>query len=452
MGEIRLLLSPLMERLNFARRGGVTFGGNRDLYQALGYQNEICPKDYRARYDRDDLAARIVDIYPRDTWRGGSEIVEDDNIKIVTNFEETWQELALRVKIWSIFERVDTLARLGKYAIVLIGTRGSGSLDQPMPPLKSADDIVYLTPFSDEDAMIDEQSIVGGVDDPRCGLPNFYIITRLQGRNGLSQRVHYTRVLHVADGLLDDPLRGQPCLERVWNRLDDLQKVVGAGSEAFWLRAHQGYVATFDKEVKLSDEDIEDAQQQAEEFAHQLRRTIGLQGGDFKALGSDVADFWNPVDAIVTLIAGAVGIPKRILLGSERGELASTQDRMTWERRIVDRRLEYAEPMIIRPFIDRLIENGALPKPKQYKIVWPPVDNLDDAGKAAVAFQLAGVNARMKQVAVTPDDIRVKILGWPKLEDEHPGELENPFEEKPEEEERDEVGRAANPENREEES
>ena len=63
------------------------------------------------------------------------------------------------------------------------------------------------------------------------------------------------------------------------------------------------------------------------------------------------------------LISAASGIPLRIMTGSERGELASTQDDGNWASRIEERQLHFAEPMILRPLIDRLIELRALPEP-----------------------------------------------------------------------------------------
>jgi hypothetical protein len=82
------------------------------------------------------------------------------------------------------------------------------------------------------------------------------------------------------------------------------------------------------------------------------------------------------------MISAVTGIPKRILTGSERGELSSAQDKLEWIAYVTSRREEHNEPMILRPFIDKCIEIGVLPKPaKPYTIVWDKLFSLSDKEK-----------------------------------------------------------------------
>lgn len=427
-GQVRGAASLVMNRRDFASRANITFGGDRRIHDALGYANELSIDDFRSRYQRSEIAARVVEMYPKDTWRGGFKVIETEDPEETTPFEAAWDALALRLNLAKVFERVDILARLGRYAALVTGA--PGNVDQPLKRVSKPEDIAYVTAFAEDDAVFNERDVVTDVRDPRCGYPNFYHIRRMHGaQKFFSDRYHYTRITHVAEGALDHPLFAPPVLERVWNRLDDLEKVVGAGSEAFWLRAHQGFVLAFDKEQVLEDDDIESYHDKAEEFAHQQRRTLALQGGTFESLGSDVADFSPQVAALISLIAGGTAYPQRMLIGSERGELASTEDRMAYERRVDDRRDGHAEPVIVRPFIDLMIKIKALPEPKEYSIRWPGVDNLDDSGRALVARQWALVNNSMKERVVTPDEIRTRVLNLPPLAEILPDDLKDPFEE-----------------------
>ena len=54
----------------------------------------------------------------------------------------------------------------------------------------------------------------------------------------------------------------------------------------------------------------------------------------------------------------AYGVPYRILVGSEEAKLASSQDKRTWNERVQKRRDNYLTPMVVRPFVDRLIALG----------------------------------------------------------------------------------------------
>jgi hypothetical protein len=66
----------------------------------------------------------------------------------------------------------------------------------------------------------------------------------------------------------------------------------------------------------------------------------------------------------------------RLLTGSERGELASSMDRDNWLDYIDERRQWFAEPMLVKPFIDKMILCGVLPQPAQtYSITWPEMRN-----------------------------------------------------------------------------
>jgi hypothetical protein len=417
----------LQFRSRIAEAARITFGGRRNVGQILGYQDSIDPKEYRARYERNELAGRVVEKAAQATWRAGAELIEDPAPDVITPFEQTWIDLTSRVNLWSMFYRADVLSGLGEYSVLLIGAKGA--LDQPLPKMSKQEDVLYLLPYSQEECKVETYE-----DDPgnaRFGLPLTYQFQRLgrNGRNSSVQRVvHWTRVLHIADGLLDDPIHGQPRLRRIWNRLDDLDKVVGGGSEAFWMRAHQGLQFNIDPEVRVSEEDRRDMIEQIDKFAHGMQRTMRTRGMNIETLGSDVADFSGPAAIIVDLIAAGTGIPKRILMGSERGELASTQDRENWDAYVEDRRVQFAEPILIRQFADRLIEYGALPTPSQYEARWPEINSLTEDERSLVAERWSKMNVNMGETVVTPDEIRDRVLLLPPISDEDRARFEPPDE------------------------
>lgn len=417
---IRHLASDLTARSTWASLAGLTFGGKRDLYKALGYPRKITTQEYRERYNRGDISARIVEAFPKATWASGVELVEDEDPKTVTAFEEDFEALQDRLQVWSMISRADILAGLGQFAVLLIGAEGK--TEDELPRMSSQEDILYLVPYGPEETYVDTWE-----NDPqseRFGLPLMYTIRRVTRATSGTRapqtqtfRVHWTRIIHIADGLLDDRTYGTARLERVWNRLDDLDKVIGGGSEAFWLRVNQGTQFDVGPDVKMDPDAIQKTKDQAEEFAHNLRRTLVTRGITMNQKGSDVSTFNNQVMSIVSILSGATGIPQRILLGSERGELASTQDKENWNERVDDRRRTYGEP-IVRQFVDRLIEHGALPEPEEYSVRWPDIKALTQQEQATVASTWAGLNTRAGGTVVTPAEIRDRILGLDELEEE----------------------------------
>lgn len=399
---------------------GVTFNGRRDMYTALGYTRTITPAKHRSRFRRNAVASRIVTAAPKATWRGGAEVIES-NTPTQTPFELAFEAMERRLNLWAIFHRADVLAGLGRYAIILLGT--PGNFEDPLTELRPQD-LMYMTPFSEEDAPIEKFDT--DIKSPRFGQPTMYAVRRMTpnafrttSAESIGRRVHFSRVIHVADGLLDDHVYGQPRLEKVWNLLDDLEKVTGGGAEAFWRRADQGLMFTLDPMLQVQTDpatgkmvELESMKQQIEEYEHGLARILTMRGVQAKSLGSDVADISTTVTALMGQISAGSEIPQRILMGSEAAKLASLTDADAWDERVADRRTEYAAPQIVLPFCNRMIQYGALPQPKEtIEVRWPEIKNLNESQRMDIALKAAQVNRYAGAVVVSPAEIRDTYLG-----------------------------------------
>ena len=138
---------------------------------------------------------------------------------------------------------------------------------------------------------------------------------------------------------------------------------------------------------------------------------------DTATLEQSIADPENIVDTELKLISGASNIPVRILTGSERGELASSQDENNWNHRVDERRLDFAEPLILRAFIDRLIDFGILPRPKNglYTVTWPDLDALSEKEQAEIAKSKTEAIAMYVKsgasILIPPTFFLTKIMG-----------------------------------------
>ena len=448
LGEIKTLETAiLLDRLRWAREHGVTFDGKRKEYEILGYDTVITYKQYRDEYARGGIAGRVVDVMPDSCWRGepAFEIIEDEDPEKDTPFELAWKALSLKHGVTSKLLRVDKLSRLSTYAVLLIGA--PGTLDQELPVVKSPDALLYLKPFSagggpgnnSERATIDSGALATVHEyeedpkSPRFGLPRTYKLKQVAGSVVNLPFVHWSRVVHVAEGLLEDDVFGQPALERVWNLLTDLRKVTGGGAEAFWLRANQIQQWDLDKDMSLGETVEERAaaiaklKEQAEAVKHQLQRIVQSRGMKINALGSDVANFANPADAIITQIAGSKAIPKRILTGSEMGELASSQDRENFKDQINGRQAQHLGPNVIRQLVDRLIAYGFLPTPQggpmAYQVRWPHVQVLTEDEKADGAVKWSQTKVGEDPVFVSAE-IRDKWYGMAPLTAEQLAEID----------------------------
>lgn len=440
--ELRNAGDALLDRLMWMRQAGISFKGVRDLYEILGYERIITNRMYRDRYARGGLFGRVIDVFPNATWRGEMEIVEDEDPSTETELEKAWHKLDDEHQIQAKLLRVDKLAGLSSYAVLLLGAQGNWMEELPRG---TPDSLLYLTPFpggggpggdnrSSQVAAMDAACSILSFDidtqSRRYGRPQTYqlrmtsLATPTEGRP-----VHWSRIIHIAEGLLEDEVYGMPTGERVWNLHDDLDKVTGGGAEAHWLRANQGLHMNIDKDMQLdrAKDQLESLKEQAQAYAHQLTRWIRTRGVDVKTLGSDVASFGPNADAIITQIAGSKGIPKRILTGSEMGELASSQDRDNWKDQVDGRQKGYAGPYIVRPLVDRLIKYGYLPTPAKgpsaYQVKWPHIQTLTAQEKVEGAKGWSAVNQAQGSTVFTDEEIREKWEGMAPLTDEQKAEL-----------------------------
>lgn len=410
----------ISNRALLAKMAGMHFDGKRDLYQTFGYPRELTTQDYIEQYKRGGIAGRLVDAFPGATWREPPAMVSRNEALV-----QRWDDFANFFDLYGVLTRLDRLASLGHYGVLLIGVDGGDPLDQPVQRLGGRR-VIYLQPHGEATADIARWN-----SDPtssRFGKPELYHLTTGVDWSGVGAgqkryMVHHSRVVHVAEGALEDVSIGRPRLQRVFNYLMDLEKLSGAGAEVYWQNVAQMMALIADADVQMATEDRAEVQKQIEEMQHGLRRFLRLQGFDVKNLASSMqgSDASNHMERLLDLIAGSEGIPKRILIGSERGELSSEQDENNWAARIAERREQFATPQILVPLVDRLMAMGVLPEEDDYTFEWPEADNLGESERSNIALTRAQavrdyMNTPGAELIVTPDEFR-GFMGLKPLEE-----------------------------------
>ncbi len=414
--------SELVSRNRLSNLAGVTHGGERDLYETFGYARNLDPQDYVNAYLRQDIAARVVDAYPDATWR------EAPKVKGSDEFIQAFADLDDKLNLWRAMHRGDRLGNLGHYGVLLLGLDGGQPMDQPVRG--TGFNLLYVQPHSERTAQVTRWD--ANPQSPRFGKPELYRLTTGvnwtgSGAGQKSITVHHSRVIHFAERALEDESIGTPRLERVWNRLQDLDKLLGAGAEMYWQNAAMIMHLKADLEVQWDPAESAALKSQIDEMQNGLTRWLRTRGVDAQniAPGLQGADPSTAIDKQLDMIGGATGIPKRILIGSERGELSSQQDENNFTGRVEERREQYAGPSIAEALISRLPALGVLPAGYE-GIEWPENDTLGEAGRADIALKNAQAiatyaNAPGSELLVSPAEFR-KGLGY---EDALPGFAED---------------------------
>jgi hypothetical protein len=409
--------SSLIPRIELAQYMDpfLSFNGNRDYNKVLGYPTGILYENYYKLYERGDIAKRIIDAFPNTTWRDKPQVFEKGKRFEDTEFNKKFKELSRRTKLFSKLNRADKLSRIGRFSILYLGFDDvKKPSDMANPVSSSVKELQYILPRSE--GHTDILNYIEDPSDPKYGMPKEYQVTFAveEGSNRLGKllttaKVHHTRVIHIAEGLMEDEVFGQPALQAVFNKFMDMHKVVGGSAEMFWQGAFFGLGFIADADAELTDENKLKMTDEIEEFMHGLRRYLKLQGVSVESISPQVASPKDHFDVLLSVISGATNIPKKMLTGSERGELSSEQDQKNWQSAVDDRREDHAQPYILEPLVFRLKQYGILPD-VQVDYYWPDIYAPSEKDKANIVriktesfanYARAGESAQ----AIIPPDV-----------------------------------------------
>lgn len=285
-------------------------------------------------------------------------------------------------------------------------------------------ELLYLRVFDESQVQVTEREQER--KSPRFGQPKRYLIQfddpktfvgTTAGVDLSTREVHWTRVIHVADNWGTNQAFGRPRMLPVLNRLLDLRKVYGSDAEAWWKAVV--FLLSLETHPQLGGDvtlDVDDLKDQLENVFEGLQRYLASSGIQAKAISPAISDPTPHIQVQIESICIQTGIPVRIFMGSERGELASSQDDSTWNERLDCRCRDHVTKRIIVPFINRLIMIGVLPPPEHYCVSWPSRDNLTDAEQADVALKrtqaLAQYVSGNVEAVIPPLEFWVMIMGF----------------------------------------
>lgn len=401
--------SALLAREAFMRR---FLDPRRNIEAECGHPISVTTQDCKNMYTRGDVARRVVEIYPDETWSQDPEVYETEEDR-VTPFEKAWTRLNRKHSLVTALHHVDVLSGIGRFGILLLGLDDGRKLEDPVDT-EGARKLLYLRTF--DETVVKVETFNNDPTSERFGQPDTYSIQFADSVEGIIQplpanvttlnrtNVHWSRVVHVADNRVNSQVFGLPRIECVANRLADLAKVAGGSAEMFWkggfpglsLQSHPnttGDEIEFDEEASI---------EQMEAYMNGLQRFIATVGMDVKSLTVQLSDPRPFTEVHLRLIATAMAVPWRIFTGSESAHLASSQDSQTWNHRLARRRKRYVTPFIIRPFVDRLVQYQILPRPKEddgeaYIVWWPDLDSPSGMSAAEVAEKKTNAIAKYVQ-------------------------------------------------------
>jgi len=470
----------------------------RDVYAECGYPRagNVTADMLQTLYDNEAIPARVVEVLPKECWQVTPTVYDEESDE-VTPFEEAWDNLGKQLRgeqsfykdeegspVWDYLQRLDIMAGIGQYGVLLIGfddgedlmmpvkgleESGSQPVDAdrpreeypandkgtdttggkkqqdgytpayptysgrktgtnnaltcngrpveyrrekykltsnlvynafaapPEPDTSAGSDgspigpdgkpkapsgdkpvagkgkkILYLRVFPESLAQVTQWET--NLDSPRYGQPVMYqmtfgdprTVTGMTAPPNVTRNVHWTRCIHVpSDGApTSNEVLGRSRMGQVLHQLMNLTKMYGANGEGYWKEAFGTLVLKTQAAAGVNPRVNKPAlRNMVEALQMGLQRELMLQGMDAEMLAPNLTDITPHKDAQLEAICIKIAVPVRVFKGSERGELASSQDDASWNDRLRGRQRSWITPRIIVPFVDRLILCGVLPKP-----------------------------------------------------------------------------------------
>lgn len=353
---------------------GVSPDGKRDFNVLFGYGEFLSYSDYLGMYKRGGIANVVVAKVAKSCWRDMPEIkVNDKNI-----LEDQLLKLK-KVKFFKAIERADILNRIGNFSVMLIGIPDGLALDLPVGSAKKDSfSSMYFNVYSYDGIEITKTDTDPA--SPRFGLPVLYQLQTVDVDGSqrkqvqiVSHIVHYTRIVHLAEGQLDSTIEGTPALQAPWNALTDKEKTRGSSAEAYFRNARQKLALETAEGAKVSNDPEARAalKENVENFQNGWEDTLRLNNMKANMLNPSMASPRDPFDICVEEVAGTTGIPVRILTTKAGGTVTGSEDKATWNALVNDRQDQECTIYLLDA-LAIMDEAGILELPEEAAVIWPP--------------------------------------------------------------------------------
>jgi uncharacterized protein len=384
----------------------------------FGWPDALDFKMLHRMYCRNGLARAGVDKTVLKTWQTSPELWESEEAK-ESDLEATIRKRFADLRLWQAFAEADRRSMVGGYAGIIVRYRDSKAFDQPVDRVNGGlDGIAEVIPV-----WAGQLEVSDWVHDQRSedyGKPKMFRFNEASVMHNSGQNrafsVHPDRVLvWSADGTV----HSRSCLEPGYNDLLDAEKVKGAGGEGFYKSASGRQVLEADKDASMEamargmgvapSELATAMNDQVSDFQSGFDKMLWLQGMTAKTLSITLPSPEHFFAAPVQSYAASINIPMKILVGTQTGERASSEDAADWALVNMARRANQAIPTI-NSFVQQLERVGILPE-RDWHINWADLTDATLELKIGRAERMAKINQTSLDPLFTGDEIR-GVVGY----------------------------------------
>lgn len=426
--------SPKFSVFNsFTRTLGAMFPGffpgqKHNHYKDFGYPEEVTFDLVYDMYTRNSLAKAAVDKTIRKTWQDPPWLLErprdgsEGPVKKETRLEKAIRHHFTKIRFWTKVMEADRRSLVGKYSAVILRVGDGKPLDKPIGRVKGGlDALVDIIPVWEKQLKVVDYDT--NTSSLTYGEPKMYQYD--ESAVGVSQmngnvrprelKIHPSRVVIWSfDGTMDC----DSALKAGINDLITIEKILGAGGEGFWKNAKQAPILEMDKEADIQkiaramgippEKIVEIMNDQVADWQKGFDELLMIQGMTARLPKIDLPDpehfFMNTLQSF----AASFDIPLKVLVGTQTGERAATEDASQWNQTCNFRRKNTVVPNILR-IVNRLEECGILKVNPEWWVDWTDLTESTMLEKIDRADKMSRVNKNFGSTVFLPSEIRAAI-------------------------------------------
>lgn len=421
-------MNPLAVLVNAARRLDAMFPGyfpeaKHNHYKDFGYPDTLTFQHLYQMFLRNGLGRAGIEKTILKTWQDSPFLLDHERDgsegkqKKETPLEK---EIRLRfddLRLWQHLAEADRRSLVGKYAGVILRLADSKRFNEPVDTVPGGlKGLVELIPTWEGQLTVSEWD----TDEASAtyGQPRMFQFNEAQVGDTTNKTrqfiIHPDRVLIWSK---DGTVHGSSLIEPGYNDLLTLEKISGAGGEGFWKNAKSAPVLEIDKDTQLTlPAGMDEAayatamSDQVDDWQKGFDKLLMLKGIQAKTLGINLPSPEHFFNIALQSFAASIPIPLKILVGSQSGERASTEDAAEWSQTNMSRRSNSVIPNVMM-LVRRLEQFSILPE-KDWFIDWTDLTESSMAEKTDRANKMADTNHKMKdggELVFTPEEIRAVV-------------------------------------------
>lgn len=346
--------------------------------------------------------------------RDGSEGVQRKETPLEKDIRQRFDDL----RLWQHLAEADRRALVGNYSGVILRLADSRRFQEPVATVPGGlAGLVELIPAWEGQLTVAEWDT--DEESPDYGQPKAFQFNEAQVGDTTNKTrsfmIHPDRVLIWSR---DGTVHGSSLLEPGFNDLLTLEKISGAGGEGFWKNAKSAPVLEVDKEMDVAtmakamgvdpSQLADKMDEQVEGFQKGFDKMLMIQGMQAKTLGITLPSPEHFFAIALQSFAASIGIPLKVLVGSQTGERASTEDAREWSQTIMSRRSSQSVPNIMA-LVRRLERFRILPDGQDWFVDWSDLTEPTLSEKIERAVKMADVNQKTgtAEWVFTPEEIRM---------------------------------------------